>query len=130
PRNELRFMFVRSSGPGGQNVNKVASKALLRWSLNASTALPEPVRVRLAVQFAGQINDRGELFLSSQRYRDQGRNIEDCLQKLREIVLTAASVTKKRKKTRVPKSATEKRLRQKRARSETKQGRRKSTRDE
>jgi len=124
PRSEIRFSFVRSAGPGGQNVNKVASKAVLRWPVRTSTAIPEPVRARLLTQIARRINDRGELVLSSQRYRDQAKNIDDCLEKLRGFVLAAASAPKKRRKTRVPKSAREARLRQKRANSERKKFRR------
>src|SRR3954453_2460074 len=83
PRREIRFSFVRSSGPGGQNVNKVASKAVLRWSVRLTAALADHVRGGLFVQCARQINDRGELVLTSQRYRDQAKNIDDCLDKLR-----------------------------------------------
>jgi ribosome-associated protein len=127
PRREIRFSFVRSSGPGGQNVNKVASKAVLRWLPGASPSLPEPVRVRFLAQCARRINDRGELVLSSQRYRDQGRNIDDCLAKLRSLIAAASIVPKKRKKTRVPKRASEARLKQKRAISDRKRGRGRST---
>lgn len=123
-RRELRFSFVRSSGPGGQNVNKVASKAVLRWSINSSPSIPDQVRTRLQSLFGRRISDHGELVLTSQRYRDQARNIEDCLEKLRVMVLTAATIPKKRKRTRVPKAAKEARLRQKRATSDRKVGRR------
>ena len=71
PRRELQFSFVRSSGPGGQNVNKVASKAVLRWNVTNTQAIPEAVRGRLLARFARRINDHGELILSSQRYRDR-----------------------------------------------------------
>jgi len=124
PRQEVRFTFVRSSGPGGQNVNKVASKAVLRWSATHSAALPDAVRTRLLSQCARRLTDRGELVITSQRYRDQGRNIEDCLDKLRSIVAAAVTVPKKRKRTRVPKGAREERLKQKRAVSEKKSRRR------
>jgi ribosome-associated protein len=123
PRREIRFTFVRSSGPGGQNVNKVASKAVLRWSVTESAALPDSVRSRLMVHCARRMNDRGELVLSSQRSRDQSKNIDDCLNKLRDLIAAAAKVPKKRKKTRVPKGAREARLREKRASSEKKQRR-------
>jgi len=123
PRREIRFTFVRSSGPGGQNVNKVASKAVMRWSPGTSEALPEGVRGRLIAQCARRINDRGELILSSQRYRDQAKNIDDCLDKLRSLVATAAITPKKRKKTRVPKSVREARLQQKRVTGQKKRNR-------
>src|SRR5206468_11087137 len=82
PRREIRFSFVRSSGPGGQNVNKVASKAVLRWPVTRSIALPDELKTRLLTRLGRRINDRGELVLASQRYRDQAKNIDDCLAKL------------------------------------------------
>jgi ribosome-associated protein len=123
PRRELQFTFVRSSGPGGQNVNKVASKAVLRWSVKNSSAVPDAVRGRLMTRAARQINDRGELLLTSQRYRDQGRNIDDCLEKLRQLVLAATKVPRKRKKTRPTRASKENRLGQKRATAEKKRRR-------
>src|SRR3954464_8779270 len=84
PRREIRFSFVRSSGPGGQNVNKVASKAVLRWSIASSTSLTFELKARVTRRLGRRINDRGELVLASQRYRDQARNIEDCLDKMRD----------------------------------------------
>jgi ribosome-associated protein len=123
PRSELRFTFVRSSGPGGQNVNKVASKAVLRWSVQNSDSIPDPVRARLMTRAARQINDRGELLLTSQRYRDQGRNIDDCLEKLRNLIFAATKVPRRRKKTRPTKASKEKRLDTKRATAEKKRRR-------
>jgi ribosome-associated protein len=124
PRRELRFSFVRSAGPGGQNVNKVASKAVLRWSVASSPSLPDDVRIRFTAANRRRINDRGELVLTSQRYRDQARNIDDCLEKLRQLMLAAATPPRQRKKTRTPKSAHESRLRHKRSIAEKKQRRR------
>jgi ribosome-associated protein len=129
PRSELRFSFVRSSGPGGQNVNKVASKAVLRWALAKSPAVPADVRDRLIAANRRRINDRGELVLTSQRYRDQAKNIDDCLEKLRQLIAAVASPPRRRKKTRVPKSAQEARLRQKRSIAEKKQRRKRPTND-
>jgi ribosome-associated protein len=123
PPGELRFSFVRSSGPGGQNVNKVNSKAQLRWSVRTSTALPDDVRARAMARYARRINDRGELVLTSQRYRDQARNIDDCLNKLREMLAVVASPPRRRKKSQPPRSAREARLRDKRAASEKKRQR-------
>jgi ribosome-associated protein len=125
PRREIQFSFVRSSGPGGQNVNKVASKAVLRWQVASSSSIGDDVRARLVARLGRRVNDRGELVLASQRYRDQGKNVEDCLQKFRALVAAAAATPKKRKKTRLPKSAREARLKQKRTTSEKKQSRRK-----
>lgn len=127
PASELRFSFVRSSGPGGQNVNKVNSKAQLRWSVFRSTALSEEVRSRIVARLQSRITERGELVLSSQRYRDQAKNVGDCLEKLRELVAAAAVPPKRRKKTRPPRSANESRLRDKRAKADKKRGRTRPT---
>ena len=123
PRSELRFSFVRSSGPGGQNVNKVNSKAQLRWSVVRSESLPDDVRSRLLARYARRINDRGEIVLTSQRYRDQARNVGDCLTKLREMLSAVATPPKRRKKTQPPRRASESRLRDKRAKAEKKRRR-------
>jgi ribosome-associated protein len=123
PRSELRFSFVRSSGPGGQNVNKVASKAVLRWGVARSGAIPSDARERFVNQFRRRINDRGELIIASQRYRDQARNVEDCVAKLRDMVLAVISVPKPRKKSKVPKAVREARLQQKRITAAKKQRR-------
>src|SRR5262245_18401628 len=87
PLSELRWDVSRSGGPGGQNVNKVNSKVLLRWSPGTSPSLPEPVRVRLVAALAPRLTREGELLISSQLTRDQSRNLADCLAKLRELVL-------------------------------------------
>jgi ribosome-associated protein len=121
--DELHWTFVRAGGPGGQNVNKVASKAVLHWNV-ASPGLPEDVRARLRVQQRGRINAEGELVLSSQRYRDQGRNVADCLEKLRAMILQAAAPPKVRKRTRPGRAARERRLDLKHRRAATKQRRR------
>jgi ribosome-associated protein len=125
PRREIQFSFVRSSGPGGQNVNKVASKAVLRWQIGSSSSIGDDLRARLVARLGRRVNDRGELVLASQRFRDQAKNVEDCLQKFRALLAAAAATRKKRKKTRLPKSAREARLKQKRTTSEKKQYRRK-----
>jgi ribosome-associated protein len=123
PRAEFSLSFVRSSGPGGQNVNKVNSKVQLRWSVVASRALPEDVRQRLVARYTRRISERGELVLSSQRYRDQAKNIADCETKLHDIVFSVATLPKQRKKTKTPRSVREARLREKRVVSEKKRRR-------
>ena len=123
PASELNFTFVRSSGPGGQNVNKVNSKAQLRWSVTRSASLPDDVRSRVLARYGRRINDRGELILTSQRYRDQGRNMGDCLAKLREMIAVVASPPKRRKKTAPTRAAKESRLRDKREKAEKKRRR-------
>ncbi len=126
PDEELSWSFVRSGGPGGQNVNKVASKAVLRWDLVASSSLPADVKARLQTQQRRRITSEGELLLTSQRYRDQERNREDCLEKLRQIVLQALTPPKVRKKTKPTRGAKERRLATKRRRAATKAFRRRT----
>src|SRR5947208_8144437 len=96
PDSELHWTFVRSGGPGGQNVNKVASKAVLRWDLKANTSLPEEVKARLRRQQQRRLTTADELIFSSQRFRDQERNRQDNLDKLRQAVLEALAVPKAR----------------------------------
>jgi ribosome-associated protein len=100
PLEEFRIEFARSGGPGGQNVNKVASKAVLRWSPADSPSLPGPVRDRLLRLLAARLTGAGELLVTSQRTRDQGRNVADCLDKVRRLVLAVASPPKPRRPTR------------------------------
>jgi ribosome-associated protein len=124
PDEELSWTFVRSGGPGGQNVNKVASKAVLRWDLAANTTLPEEVKVRLRGQQRRRITTDGELVLSSQRYRDQERNRLDCEEKLRAMVLEALTAPRPRRPTRPTRGSRLRRLAEKRHRSASKEGRR------
>lgn len=130
PLSELRFTFARSSGPGGQNVNKVSSKAQMRWPVAASASLPDEVKERFLKLHASRITSRGELLLSSQRSRDQARNIDDCLEKLRELIAQAAKRPRTRRKTKPGRGAIERRLRSKRTRSARKQNRRRPGMDE
>lgn len=121
PTDELHFTFARSSGPGGQHVNKTATKAVLRWPLKESPHLPEGVRNRFVRRYANRITSEGELLLNSQRYRDQARNVEDCLEKLRAMLAGVAYPPKKRKPTRPSKASKERRLKEKKRRSQRKQ---------
>src|SRR5579875_3874241 len=123
PADEFSWTFVRSSGPGGQNVNKVASKAVLRWNVVASPSLPEDVKARLQQQQHRRISASGDLLLSSQRYRDQERNRLDCLDKLAEMLRFAATVPKARRKTKPSRGARERRLAAKKRRSALKSSR-------
>lgn len=124
PRRELRFSFVRSSGPGGQNVNKVASKAVLRWSIRSSAAISDELREQLALRLRRRVNDRGELIVTSQRFRDQTKNRDDCLEKLRILLSAAATRPRSRKPTRPTKASREARLNAKRVTAAKKRSRR------
>jgi ribosome-associated protein len=86
PDRELRVSFARSSGPGGQNVNKVESKVQLRWNPSASTAIPESDRAWLLRRLADRLTAEGDLLIASNRTRDQVRNREDAEAKLAETV--------------------------------------------
>jgi ribosome-associated protein len=123
PDDELRFTYVRSSGPGGQNVNKVNSKAVLRWCVAANTSVPEDVRGRFVAKYQGRLTVDGEIIVTSDRYRDQGRNIEDCLEKLRALLLDVAVPPKKRRATKPTKAARERRLKSKSENSAKKKSR-------
>lgn len=123
PLEEFEFTFARSSGPGGQNVNKVSSKALLRWPIYASPSLPEAVRARFLGKYGNRVTGDGDLLISSQRYRDQRRNVEDCLEKLRVMLAEAAAPPVHRKRTKPSRGSIERRLETKRQQSARKQAR-------
>ena len=120
PLREFQFAFARSSGPGGQNVNKVNSKATLRWSIAASPSLSETIRQRLLTGLRPRLTTAGELVISSQRFRDAGRNVADCLEKLREMLAEATRPVKPRKPTRPTRGSSERRLSGKRIRADKK----------
>lgn len=124
PLREFNFSFARSGGPGGQNVNKVNTKATLRWNVNASESLPAAVRERFIAKYGRRITDEGELVLQSQRFRDQGRNVADCIEKLREMLTLVAVTPKKRRPTKPSKASQQRRLETKQRQSEKKQRRR------
>jgi ribosome-associated protein len=124
PDGELQFTFARSGGPGGQNVNKVASKAVLHWNIRASTSITADVKERFVQQNRWRITTAGELVLDSQRYRDQAKNIADCLEKLRAMLLSALHTPKKRRPTKPSRGSKERRLQAKRHVSHRKTNRR------
>jgi ribosome-associated protein len=121
---ELEWSFVRSGGPGGQNVNKVASKAVLRWHLADSPSVPEEVKARLRAHHRRRITGEGDLLVTCQSYRDQERNRQECLDKLRELVRQAATPPRPRKPTKPTRGSRERRLQAKRHRSGVKTERR------
>jgi ribosome-associated protein len=124
PDAELEWSFVASGGPGGQNVNKVASKAVLRWNVAATLALPPEVKGRFLEQQKNRITVEGDLVLSSQKTRDQAVNRDDCLDKLRAMILQAMARPTVRKKTKPSKASKRRRLADKKHRSDVKSSRR------
>ncbi|XP_019370788.1 PREDICTED: peptidyl-tRNA hydrolase ICT1, mitochondrial, partial [Gavialis gangeticus] len=129
PLDRLSISYCRSSGPGGQNVNKVNSKAEVRFHLASADWIPEDVRQKIAVMHKNKISKSGDLIINSEVSRYQMKNRADCLQKIRDMILEATEKPQvKRKETsemliaRVEKMNRE-RLRQKRLRSAIKQDR-------
>ena len=129
PLDEFRFEYARSGGPGGQNVNKVNSKAVLRWRPSESPSLPPAVLARLLRLIGPRLTSEGELLVTSQRTRDQGRNVADCLEKVRELVLAAARPPKARRPSKPTLGSKIRRVESKLKRSTTKQLRRKPESD-
>jgi ribosome-associated protein len=124
PRERLEFRFSRSGGPGGQNVNKVATKAELRFRLDEADWIPERVRARLRKLQARRINSDGDFVITSSRYRSQARNVEDCVEKLRACLVGASQQRKRRIPTTPSKGAKRRRMESKREQSERKSRRR------
>lgn len=124
PRSEIDLSYATSGGPGGQNVNKVASKAVLRWNPVASAALGPDDRSFLLSRLGHRLTSDGDLVLTSDRNRDQPRNVEDVLERLCVLVREALVRPKARKKSRPTRGSRERRLVSKKRRGEVKKGRR------
>lgn len=110
PDEEFVWTYARSGGPGGQNVNKVASKAVLRWNLAASPSVPDEVKAKLRSAHPAHVTTEGEFLVTSQKYRDQERNREECLTKLAAMVRRAATPPKPRRPTKPTKGSKQRRL--------------------
>ena len=123
PEEELQVAFARSGGPGGQNVNKVASKAEVRWTPRTSRALTAVDREWLLGKLGSRLTTEGELIVISTKTRDQIRNREDAEEKLREIVMNALVRPKPRRATKPSRGAKERLLKEKKVRGEIKRGR-------
>ncbi len=122
---ELDERFVRASGPGGQNVNKVATAVQLRFDVAANQVLPEPVKQRLLKLAGSRATDEGVLLIEARRHRTQERNRADARERLGELIRRALEPPKPRRKTKPSRAARKRRLEAKRQRSQTKQARRK-----
>ncbi len=119
----MHFTFARSAGPGGQNVNKLNTKAVLRWRPAETAALPPAVLERLLASVSNRLTRDGDLVIASDVYREQGRNVGDCLQRLKAIVSAAVRPPKKRRPTRRTRGSNERRLKEKRVNSAKKANR-------
>jgi len=123
PLSEIEFTFVRSSGPGGQNVNKVSSKAVLRFDVMRSPSLPEEARSRCIALHASRINADGFLMLACSTSASQHHNREECLARLKALLVEAATPPKKRVKTKPSRASKKRRLDAKSRHSAKKTGR-------
>jgi ribosome-associated protein len=123
PEDELDFSFVRSSGPGGQSVNKVATAVQLRFDVGTSPSLPPDVRERLLRLAGNRVTGEGVLMIEARRFRSQHRNREDAVQRLATLIRRATERPKKRRKTRPSKASVERRLESKQRRGKLKSSR-------
>lgn len=117
--SELQFDYVRASGPGGQNVNKVATAVQLRFDITKSS-LPEDAKARLTSLAGKRVSNEGVLLIEAKRFRAQEQNREDAIQRFVELVRKSLSKPKARTKTRPTKASKEKRLKEKKQRGEIK----------
>jgi ribosome-associated protein len=125
--SEITFKFIRSPGPGGQNVNKVATTVLLRFDVYASPALSNTFKHRLKMLAGTKLTAGGILSIKASSFRTQERNKQDALDRLLELLKQAAVIPKKRRKTKPTKSSVEKRLSKKKITSKTKSSRSKKS---
>ncbi len=123
---ELQFAFIRASGPGGQNVNKVATAAQLRFDVNRSS-LPDEVKERLQRIAGNKITSDGELLIEAKKFRTQEQNREDAIRRFSELMQRAFHKPRARKKTQPTQASQEKRLKQKKVRGNVKRLRQEKT---
>jgi ribosome-associated protein len=122
--HEIDFSFARSSGPGGQNVNKVSSKAVLKWNLIQSPSVSEALRQRFLSSYASHINQEGEVVISSEETRSQIQNKQSCIDKLCAMLNAVATPPKPRRPTKISKGVKKRRQEAKMQHSAKKQSRR------
>ena len=118
--SELAFSFIRSSGPGGQNVNKVATAVQLRFDVASSPSLPEMVKKRLAILAGRRLTADGVLIIEARRFRTRERNRTDALERLVGLIRKSSKTEKKRRPTRPTKAAKKARVEEKKRRAKIK----------
>jgi ribosome-associated protein len=124
PESELKFEYAHAGGPGGQHVNKVATKAVLLFDVEASESLDDAQKARIQVKLATRINKEGILKVSCRRFRSRTMNRDAAVARFQELIEEALTVPKKRRKTRISRAQKAKRLDDKKKRSRLKQDRR------
>ncbi len=122
-KNELVFQFVRSSGPGGQNVNKVNTKVVLFFNVEESPSIPPEIKSRFVTRWKNKISIQGEVVLSSDQFRTQGQNIDEVVEKLREMIEEVLVPPKKRVKTKPTRGSTQRLMKEKILHSQNKKNR-------
>lgn len=120
PAHELEIRYVRSSGPGGQNVNKTSSKAVVRWNVRSAGDVRDDVKARFLARYASRVTTDGDILITSERHRDQPRNLEDCLAKLGAMLAAVAVAPIKRRATKPGRAAKERRIQSKKTRGAVK----------
>ncbi len=130
PQRELEWTAVRSSGPGGQNVNKVSSKVELRFDFEASDSLSDSVKARLRALAQHRLDGEGRILITSQVTRNQPQNLADARNRLADLIAKAMVTPKRRRPTRPTKAAKRARLNDKRVNSKKKQSRARKTSDD
>jgi ribosome-associated protein len=123
PLREIDLSFARSGGPGGQNVNKVETQVEVRWTPGTSAALSADDRTWVVDKLHARLTNDGELIIVSSRFRTQGANRQDALDRLADVVRQALHRPRKRKKTKPSKAAKQRRIQAKKSRSQTKAAR-------
>jgi ribosome-associated protein len=120
PENEIQFSFIRSSGPGGQNVNKVSTAVQLRFDIVNSPSLNDEIKRRLIEKSGNRVTKEGILIIEAKRFRTQESNRQDAVERFIELIRKAEKKPKKRIKTKPSKESRQKRIEEKKKRSEVK----------
>ena len=128
-KKEISYKTSRSSGPGGQHVNKTESRVELSWSLEESDCLNESQKIQVKKRLYSRLTDQGILMLVSEKYRSQYRNREDVTERFLALISVSLVIKKKRKQTRPTRASVEKRIKIKKIRGEIKSSRRKNPED-